>query len=113
MMTKTQKRSLFWANVFSTLINIPIAIYQAFVASQLWGWFVMANFSVPNLTIVDFLGLILFFNLLLTSMYIFVGLSNIPESYEKKMEQIFCRLFAWVLIVSLTLLTGYIYHLFM
>jgi len=47
----------------SILLSIPILLYQGYVATQLWSWFVVPTFQVPGLSIPIAIGLCILMNL--------------------------------------------------
>lgn len=98
------------------VMSIPNSIYMGFVGSELWGWFVLPNFtSAPHLSIIDFMGLSLLVSLALgyVMTYIMSLQNNKTMTPQFKIDSLATRTFGYPLGLSFILLIGFIYHLFM
>lgn len=112
--TQKQKDDLFALNFLNIITAVPYAMYQAWVLSKLWGWFVLSNFhNAPHLTMIDFMGLMVLFGVVMagTLLTLYNGDSN--KTPQQKLDAAAARLIGWPVLISLGLGFGFIYHLFM
>lgn len=96
-----------WAclGVLFVLVSIPlIAIFQGWVLTVLWGWFVVPTFALPKLSIAVAIGLTL-----IVGMFKSYQVKNEEKSTEDKVVE----WVAGILVPLFILFLGWIVHLFM
>jgi hypothetical protein len=84
------------------------SIFQAFVAIQLWAWFIVPTFGLPPLGLVTAMGITLLISLLFKSR-IDTGDKDVDDVLQSHGR----NLMTSVIISVVTLGVGYIYQLFM
>jgi|WetSurSiteA1Bulk_404760.scaffolds.fasta_scaffold00214_26 hypothetical protein len=84
-----------------SLILIPIiAVYQAWVLTILWGWFIVSTFHLPELSIPAAIGLTLI-----------IGMFKTYKTSKEKVE--LSDAIAALLVPLIILFFGWLVHLFM
>jgi hypothetical protein len=87
------------------------SLLQAFVAIQLWMWFIVPTFGLPPLGLVTAMGITLLISLL------FKSRADTADTGDKDMGEVFeghgRNLMTSVIISAVTLGVGYIYQLFL
>jgi hypothetical protein len=115
-MTQQDKFNHRALSVVYALLSVPYAIFQGFVLSKLWTWFVEASFSsAPHLAIINWMGITLLISALLMGLSIGVtsSLKLDERTYAQKASAVSVRLIAWPLCLGFALLIGFVYSLFM
>lgn len=109
MPIKRNSDNALLAFILGLLIAGPYALWNGFVASILWRWFVSSTFHVPVISVLEAAGLALLIS--------FITNQTAPDTYaelqKKPMEKFSERLVAAVLGPAITLAIGAIVHRFM
>lgn len=96
----------FIAMIISILISIPITVWQGFVLTKLWAWFIVPVFALPALGLIPAIGLALVISLLTT---------HIPATNEDvRLERLLVhQLVMGFVLPAFALLSGWCWHFFM
>lgn len=89
------------------LLALPGAMWEGFVLSLLWAWFMVPVFHAPTITVAQAMGLDLLINLIITRLP-----TKPDKDDEKPFEHFGFRVFVIVLAPALALLFGFIMHFF-
>lgn len=95
--------AVFLVPALLVLVSLPILLFRAWVASKLWAWYVVPGFGVPNPGIMVLFGVIVLLNVL---RYRVAPVSKDDRGPWASMGVAF-------LVVTLTLLIGWVGTLFM
>lgn len=90
----------------SLVISIPITIWQGFVLTKLWAWFIVPVFGLPALGLVPAIGLAAVITYLTTS---------VPHDIKDKgySDLVGHQVSVGLILPAFALLTGWFWHLFM
>lgn len=95
--------------IFTFVIGIPSSIFRAYVACQLWAWFVVPQFHTAPLSKAVAFGIFLFLETVHPTR---IDLDE-DEGYSKKEKYVRhgVKTLLWPLITAMGWLSGYIVHL--
>jgi len=92
--------------MFAMIIGIPLAAWRAFVAIQIWNWFVVPAFGIPAPDLWLTAGL-----LALATLATYSGAKTAYDDIEEPIGKMVYLTIAGLLIPATILFGGWVYHL--
>lgn len=87
------------------LVDVPLTLWSGFVASTLWGWFIVSAFNLPRITALQAIGISLVVKYLVHK-----EIDSVDERDTRDM--IIGKLADAIVYPTVTLTFGWIVHLF-
>lgn len=101
---------------FNFLLSIAVSLFGGFILTKMWGWFIAPKFGLPQIGIVEAVGISTVVNFVLIG----VHLSNAYAEARKKHDDIdndtynlIKTIVTGAIVYPFCLLGAYIWHLFL
>lgn len=97
-----------WTIVVTTILILPIGLWNTFVAEHLWNWFGATYFHLQNIPFWTMFGLLLLLNFMATC----VTKGATKPTDKLAMKELGMWVLGWAVVSTCVLLGGYLVHYF-